>query len=123
MIAVLPIRDKTEIEVYFEKAGLKARGNSGCVAAKSGNEILGYCLYELCEKYINIVYITPKDNLPLSDGILRATLNMAVLRNVVNARYEGKTNEELFDKLGFILDKKDRKLDIGKLFSGCHSPK
>ena len=120
MITVAPIAEKAEISAYFKKAGLKADENSGCVAAKSGDEILGFCLYELYEKGITVRFITPKDNLPLADGILRSTLHVAAVRSAMDARYEGQENETLFEKLGFVLDRADKKLDIDKLFRGCN---
>lgn len=123
MITVAPISDKSEVSAYFEKAGLEAGGNSGCVAARSGGEVLGFCLYELYEKGITVRFITPKDDFPLADGILRSTLYMAAMRSAMDARYEGQENEKLFEKLGFILDKGNKKLDIDKLFRGCNCKK
>lgn len=119
MITVSPLKDKNEISGFFERSGRTARENSGCVAASSGEEILGFCLYELNNKGITVLDITPKDDLSLADGILRSTLHVAAGRSLMDARYEGEENEKLFEKLGFILDKQDKKLDIDKLFKGC----
>ena len=119
MITVSPISDKSAIAEYYKKAGIVPGENAGCVAAKSGDDVLGFCLYELSEKSITVKYITPKDDLSLADGILRSTLHVAALRSAMDARYEGEENEELFKKLNFILDKADKKLDIDKLFCGC----
>ncbi len=119
MITVAPLKDKKEIESFFQKSGLDMTGFSGCVTATADGELLGYCLYELYEKGITVLYITPKNDLPLADGILRSTLNVAAQRSAMDARYEGKDNEELFKKLGFVLDANENRLDIDKLFSGC----
>ncbi len=119
MITVAPSSDKAFINDCFKKSGLSVDDNSGVVVAKSGDEVLGFCLYKLYEKGITVLHIEPKDDLPLADGILRSTLNVAAIRSAMDARYEGKDNEELFEKLGFILDEKEKKLDIDKLFKGC----
>lgn len=119
MITVSPIEDKCKVQKYFKKTNIEMNDTSGCVAAKSGNEVLGFCLYELNEKGIKILYIEPKEDLLLADGILRSTLHVAASRSAMDARYEGKENEELFSKLSFILDKNEKKLDIDKLFRGC----
>ena len=120
MITVSPLNDKEKIAVFFKKAGVDIRENAGCVAAKSGDEVLGFCLYTLTEKGITVLYIEPKDDLPLADGILRSTLHVAASRSAMDARYSGEENGELFSKLGFVLDKADKKLDIDKLFRGCN---
>ena len=119
MITVSPLSEKAEIEEFFKKTNLNTDENSGCVVAKSNGEILGFCLYKLTNEGITVIYIEPKDDLPLADGILRSVLHIAASRNVMDARYEGTDNEEIFSKLGFILDKSRKKLDIDKLFRGC----
>lgn len=120
MIKIAPISGKQEVKNFFDKADLGMNKNSGCVVAKSGEEVLGFCLYELYSKGITVLYIEPKDDLGLADGILRSTLHVAAHHSAMDARYEGEENEGLFAKLGFILDKNNKKLDIDKLFRGCH---
>ena len=123
MITVAPVGEKQEIKSRFEKAGLDFNENSGCVTAKCGDEVLGFCLYYLTQKGITVLYIEPKDDLSLADGILRSTLHVAASRSAMDARFEGEQNEALFSKLGFVLDKADKKLDIDKLFRGCNCGK
>ena len=123
MITVAPLKEKEEITAFFGKAGINIADNSGCVAAKWGEEVLGFCLYNLTEKGITVLYIEPKDDLSLADGILRSTLHVAASRSAMDARYEGEENGDLFQKLGFVLDKADKKLDIDKLFRGCNCGK
>ena len=119
MITVAPINDKELINAYFKKSDRDTDEYSGAVVAKSGDEVLGYCIYELYEKGITILGIEPDNDLPLADGILRSALHVAALRSAMDARYESENNEELFEKLGFILDRKEKKLNIDKLFKGC----
>lgn len=123
MITIAPLGDKSEITAFFKRAEEAENENSGCVAAKCGEEILGFCLYDLTDKGITVRYIEPKDDLGLADGILRSTLHVAASRSAMDARYIGTDNEVLFSKLGFILDKADKKLDIDKLFRGCNCGK
>lgn len=117
MITVAHISSRAEIEKYYDSVNISFGENSGCVLAKTDEEVLGFCLYELTRRDITILYIEPQNDLALADGILRSTLNIAVLRGIIDARYSGC--EELFEKLGFILDKNNKKLDIDKLFGGC----
>lgn len=119
MITVAPIGDREEIRSFFYKAGVAPGDNAGCVCAKSSGEVLGFCLYDLTDKGITVLYIEPKDDLPLADGILRSALHVAASRSAMDARYEGDENGELFVKLGFVLDKNTKRLDIDKLFRGC----
>lgn len=119
MITVSPVKDVNEVSDYFKKSGIDVNENSGCVVAKSGDEVLGYCLYELSDKSVTVLYIEPYDDLSLADGILRSALHVAASRSAMDARYKGEQNEELFLKLGFVLDRNDKKLDIDKLFRGC----
>ena len=119
MITVAPVKDKDEINSYYEKVGIKPNDESGCVVAGSGEEVLGFCLYTLTVKGITVLYITPQDDLSMADGILRSALHVAASRSAMDARYEGENTEILLSKLGFILDKRDKKIDIDKLFKGC----
>lgn len=119
MITVTPLKEDERITALFEKAGVPLPDNAGCVTACAGDEILGFCLYSLTDKGITVLYLEPKDDLSLADGILRSALHVAASRSAMDARYEGEENGELFAKLGFVLDKKDKKLDIDKLFRGC----
>ncbi|MBO4733474.1 MAG: hypothetical protein J5662_03260, partial [Clostridia bacterium] len=119
MITVAPLKESEKITAFFKKAGIGVPENAGCVVASVGEEVLGFCLYDLTDKGITVLYIEPKDDLSLADGILRSTLHVAASRSAMDARYEGEENEKLFSKLGFILDKADKKLDIDKLFRGC----
>ena len=119
MITVAPVKDENEIKEYYKKAGINADDCAGCVAAKSGGAVLGFCLYTLTEKGITVLFVAPDDDLSLADGILRSALHVAASRGAMDARYEGEKTEVLLSKLGFILDKNSKKVDIDKLFCGC----
>lgn len=118
MITVAPIGKREEIKEYYDSVNISVSKNSGCVLAKTDEEVLGFCLYELTERGITILYIESQNDFTLADGIIRATLNIAALRGITDARYSGC--EKLFKKLGFILDENEKRLDIDKLFVSCN---
>lgn len=119
MIALAPLSDKGEINRLFSENGLEFTDNSGCVSAKSGEEVLGFCLYSLDKNGIVIFKIVPENDLSLADGILRSTLHVAAERSIMNAFYSGENIEKLCDKLDFIKDRAEKSLKINKLFESC----
>ena len=123
MIALAPISDKNEINRLFSENGLDFSEFSGCVKAKCGEEVLGFCLYSLDKSGIVIYKIVPEKDLKLADGILRSTLHVAAERSIMNAFYSGEDTESLCDKLGFIVDGGEKRLNINKLFESCCSCK
>ncbi len=123
MITVLPCKDIDEISALFKKHNLETTDHSGCVVARSGEEILGYCLYELYEKGITVRELEPKDDLSLADGVLRSALHVAAERSAMDARYSDTAPEYIFEKLQFIVDAEEKTLNINKLFGGCNCGK
>lgn len=121
MIALAPISDKNEINRLFSENGLVYSEFSGCVKAKCGKELLGFCLYGLDENKIVIYKIVPEDDLGLADGILRSTLHVAAERSIMNAFYSGEDTEKLCCRLEFIKNREEKRLDIDKLFESCCS--
>ena len=121
MIVLAPISDKSEINRLFLENGLEVTEFSGCVKAKCGEEVLGFCLYDLDKNGIVIYKIIPENDLMLADGILRSTLHVAAERSIMNAFYSGEDIEKLCDRLGFIKNREEKRLDIGKLFESCCS--
>lgn len=121
MITVLPCSSAEEIAEIFGKFGFTPTENSGCVTAKDKDEVLGYCLYELYEKGITILDLTPRDDIMLADGILRSALHVAATISAMDARYAESAPEELFTKLGFVKNADERTLNIDLLFGGCPS--
>ena len=123
MIALAPISDKDEINRLFLENRLEFSEISGCVKAKCGEEVLGFCLYDLDKNGIIIYKIVPENDLSLADGILRSTLHVAAERSIMNAFYSGGDTEKLCDSLGFIINKEEKRLNINKLFESCCSCK
>lgn len=119
MIALAPLSDREETSRLFSENGLEFTENSGCVSAKCGQEVLGFCLYDLDKNGIIIYKIVPENDLSLADGILRSTLHVAAERSIMNAFYSGEDIEKLCDKLDFIKDRAEKSLKINKLFESC----
>ncbi|MEE1240066.1 MAG: hypothetical protein UHO61_09120 [Acutalibacteraceae bacterium] len=123
MIALAPISDKDEIKRLFSESGLEYTEISGCVKAKCGKEVLGFCLYDMDKSGIVIYKIAPENDLSLADGILRSTLHVAAERSIMNAFYSGDETGKLCDKLNFIINKEEKRLNINRLFESCCSCK
>lgn len=119
MITLGPVLDKDKLKTIYNGNDMELGENSGCVLAKSGEEILGYSLYDLDNDKMTIKKIVPKDDIPLADGILRSTLHIAAERSIMEAFCEGEEIELLCDKLMFFKDKQLKSLDIEKLFKSC----
>lgn len=120
MISVLPSKDKKEIITLFNKHNLETDDSSGCVIARTGDEILGYCLYRLDSKTITIFAVEPQSDIMLADGILRSALHVAAENFVLEAFYDDRAPIDLFSKLEFIKNVDEKRLNIDKLFGGCN---
>lgn len=120
MLSLFPLTDKNEIKKFFEEKNLDVTDNSGCVLCKNGEEILGLCLYELSDKMI-IRHIEPLSDIALADGILRSTLHVATENFVIDSFYADTVPEEFFEKIGFIKNKSEKRLNTDKLFTSCQS--
>lgn len=121
MITLTVVNEKETILNFFEQAKLSYNENSCCLWAKSGDEVLGYCLFDIDSEKILIRYIEPLNDLGLADGILRSALHVAAERFIFNAFYDDTVPENFFKKLDFIKDESARRLDIDKLFKSCGS--
>lgn len=118
MITLLK-EDIGKTKLYFKENGFSFNENSGCLAAKEREEVLGYSLFYLDGEGMTVLKIAAGD-LMLFDGILRSTLHIAAERGVMDAFYADTLNTENLEKLGFIKDRCEKRLDIDKLFkSSC----
>lgn len=123
MLSLGPVNDKEKVKNYFEDNNISYNGNSKCVAALSGEEVQGYCLFDMDSKSITVRFITPLEDVALADGILRSTLHVAAERSIMDAYYADTVPESFLVKIGFIKDSENKTLDIDKLFGGCRSCK
>ena len=121
MIALAPLSDKQQIKDKFSSANIEYTENSGCVTAFNRDELLGFCLYELDGKRMVVKYLEPLSDIGLADGILRSTLHVAAERSIMDAFYAETLPEDFLEKIGFIKDINEKRLDIDKLFKSCCS--
>lgn len=122
MITLFPLADNERIKHLWQENGLQYIADCGCLEARSGDALLGYSLYSLCESSIT-VYKIVTDDLSLTDGILRSTLHLAAERGITDAYYSGTDTERLCKALGFIKNEAEKALRIEKLFESCHCEK
>lgn len=108
-----------ESKEYFKKANIVFNENSGCVCCKDGNEILGFCLYDLESDKMTVKYLEPLNDIGLADGILRSSLHVAAERSILNAFYDETVPFDFLDKIKFVKNKDEKTLDIDKLFKSC----
>ena len=121
MITVLPEKDKNKIEELFLENSVEFNEKSGVVVARENEKVCGYCFYYMDNKTVVIEKIMPLNDIFLADGILRSALHVAVCNNINDAFYSDNAPEDLFDKLRFILNKQEKRLNINKLFESCCS--
>ncbi len=121
MLEVLPIKDFNELEKFYKDKKLALTDGSGCVVARIGEEILGYCAYTLNPDKITVVSLEPTDDIMLADGVLRSALHIADFNGITNAFYSDASLTELFNKLSFIKDAEEKSLRIEKLKESCCS--
>lgn len=119
MITLAPLTDKEKIRAAWEDNSLPYSEASGCVTERCGDEILGYCLYTLDSEKMIIFRLVTTDDASFADGLLRSTLHVAAERSVMNAFYDGDDTERLCEKLGFIKNREEKRLDTDKLFKSC----
>ena len=119
MIYLGPVKDENKIKELFCRNNLSFSEYSGCVAARDGEEVLGYCLYDLDKEKMTVHYLEPLSDLSFADGILRSTLHVAAERGVMQAFYSEAAPVETFGKLRFIKNEDEKSLNIDKLFENC----
>lgn len=121
MIYLSPIKNNERIKQLFENNNIPYDEFSGCVSATDKGEELGFSLYSLDNEKIIVHCIEPLNDIPLADGILRSTLHVAAEHSVMNAFYADSLDESFLEKIDFIKDIEEKRLDIDKLFKSCCS--
>ena len=111
--------EKNKAETLFLENNISYNESSSCLIAADGEEILGFCLFDIDDKKMLVKYIEPLNDVFLADGVLRSTLHIAAERGIINTFYDGTVSDEFLKKIGFIKDEKEKSLDIDKLFKSC----
>lgn len=118
MISVKLNTDKEIIAPIYKKEGADLKENSAAVIAKDGENILGYCIFEIRKKDILIEKIVPENDIPLADGLIRSAVFSMIQRGITEAFYS-EAAEEVIKKTGFVKDLKSRSVSTEKLFISC----
>ncbi len=119
MLQVLVCDDEKVVKNLFEQNGLILNDNSFALRALSGEEMLGFCLFEISGDKITVLCVNPEKDRLLADGLIRSTLHVGCERGVTEAFYGEKVSEELLLKIGFIEEKANKKLKLQNLYSDC----
>ena len=118
MIEILPERSQCALAPLYEKHNIELGADKMASIAKFGDEVLGYCLFELNKDKLTVFALEPQNDIMLADGILRAALHVGVANEVMTAFYEDSVNEQLIKRLGFI-GNEPKSLKVEKLFQSC----
>lgn len=118
MIVLKPTEDKNLIKQYYDKANIPFSDNANLLLATAGQEVLGFCLFEI-DDVLTVYKIEPMNDLPLLDGVLRSTLHVGCERGKTDAFYDESAPEAVFEALGFVKNKAEKRLDVDKLFKSC----
>lgn len=119
MIEIHPLRDKEKLSKLYAENGVSFGDDSIAITAADGDEILGYCLFDLTAECGVVHSVYPIEDIPFADGLLRSALHVCVENGKSTAYYSEGAPMELFEKLGFIKNTEKRELDVDKLFSSC----
>ena len=118
MIVLKPTEDKNLIKQYYDKASIPFSDNANLLLATAGQEVLGFCLFDIND-VLTVYKIEPMNDLPLLDGVLRSTLHVGCERGKNDAFYAESAPEAVFEALGFVKNKAEKRLDVDKLFKSC----
>ena len=118
MIVLKPTEDKNLIKQYYDKASIPFSDNANLLLATVGQEVLGFCLFDIND-VLTVYKIEPMNDLPLLDGVLRSTLHVGCARGKAHAFYDESAPEAVIEALGFVKNKAEKRLDVDKLFKSC----
>ena len=118
MIVLKPTEDKNLIKQYYDKASIPFSDNANLLLATAGQEVLGFCLFDIND-VLTVYKIEPMNDLPLLDGVLRSTLHVGCERGKNDAFYAESAPEAVFEALGFVKNKTEKRLDVDELFKSC----
>ena len=119
MIEIHPLRDKHKLSQLYKENDIALTEDSMAIVASDKEEILGFCLFDLNSKEGYVHYISPIDDIPFADGLLRSALHVCVENGVQDVFYTYKSPEKLFETLKFIKSAEKRELDVTRLFTSC----
>ncbi len=121
MIEIKQTNDVELIKKYAEIEGVEYSDNLKMIKAFSGDEILGFSLFNVFNKKMVIETIKPKEDILFLDGILRSTLHFASENLIEEVYYGEKAPESEFIKHNFVEDLSNKKLKMLGLLGNCEN--
>ena len=118
MLVLKPTDDKNLIKEYYEKENISFSDASNLLLATDREEVLGYCLFDI-DSALTVYKIEPMNDIFLLDGVLRSALHVGCERGQTDAFYADTAPEAIFERLGFVKDRAEKRLDVQKLFKSC----
>jgi hypothetical protein len=119
MIEIHPLREKDKLAKLYVESNVKMNENSMAVVCADGEDVLGFCLFDMLADSLVVHSLEPQNNLMLLDGILRSALHVGVENGIMSAFYSENAPKDVFSKLKFIKNEENRELNVDKLFSSC----
>ncbi len=119
MIEIHPLRESEKLSKLYNQNNIEMNENSMAVVCTDSGETLGYCLFDINDEALFLNTLEPRNDLLLADGILRAALHVGVENGKMTAYYTNNAPVDVFLKLGFIKNSKNKELNVDKLFSSC----
>lgn len=120
MIEIRPLRETNALAKLYSDNNINMNKNSIAIVATDGDEVLGFCLFDLDESVV-VHLISPRNDIAFADGLLRSALHVGVENGIMTAFYSEKASKEIFEKLRFIKNADKRELNVEKLFSSCQN--
>ena len=119
MLEILLCDDKNIVNELYKNCSLPYDDNKLAIRAMFGEEVLGFCLFEISGEKATVFSVEPKEDTMLADGLLRSALHVGTERGITDAFYEDTKYEDLYLKINFLEDKDTKRLKLQNLFSGC----
>ncbi len=85
MLSLTPVADRSEVEKLFNENNIPCPEGAGAFVCREGGRVIAWCLYSL-KKEIAVLAICCDDE-SLLDGLIRATLNFALLNGAETADF------------------------------------
>ncbi len=119
MLEILVCNDKNETLNLYKAKNINFTENCFAIRAMLGDECIGYALFSIDLEKETVFAVEPKEDRMLADGLLRSALHVGCERGIKDAFYSLTEYEELYSKINFIENKKEKRLKLQNLFTDC----
>jgi hypothetical protein len=119
MLEVLVCKDHNITQKLFKEAEVALPQTPLAIRAMNGEEMLGFCLFDIEDEKETVLFLSPEKDTLLADGLIRSALHVGTQRNITEAFYGEKVSTDLLKKINFLEDEKEKKLKLQNLFTDC----